>query len=98
MHLHKPNPFYIAWSNQQKGIGLYENVDISFISLKLDGAISTLNGKPLKIVDQFTYLGSNISSTKSVVCIHIGKTLTAIDKLSIIEKYDLFDGRKRDFF
>ena len=29
------------------------------------GAISTLNDRPLKLVDKFTYLGSHISSTLS---------------------------------
>ena len=29
--------------------------------------VFTLNGKPLKLIDQFTYLGSNISSTDSDV-------------------------------
>ena len=32
-----------------------------------------LNGKPLILMDQFTYLGSNISSTESNVNIRIGK-------------------------
>ena len=30
-----------------------------------DGAISSLDGKSLKLVDQFIYFGSNISSTES---------------------------------
>ena len=33
---------------------------------KQDGAISTLNDNPLKLVDHFTYLCSNISSTESI--------------------------------
>ena len=40
---------------------------------KQDGAISTLGSKPLKLIDQFTYFGSNISSTESDVNICIGK-------------------------
>ena len=32
---------------------------------KQEGAISTLRGKPVKLVDQFTSLSSNISSTES---------------------------------
>ena len=42
----------------------------------------SLNGKPLKLVNQFTYLSSNISSTESDV--NIGKAWMAIDKLSTI--------------
>ena len=56
-----------------------------------DGAISTLNGKALKLVDQFMYLNSNISSTESDVIIHIGKVWTAIDRLFIIRELDLSD-------
>ena len=37
-----------------------------------DGAI-LLNGKPLKLVDQFIYLGSNILSTENNVNICIDK-------------------------
>ena len=43
---------------------------------KQDGAISKWNCKLLKLVDQITYLGSNISSTESNVNIYIGKVWT----------------------
>ena len=56
-----------------------------------DGAISSLNGKTLKLVGQFVYLGSNISSTETNVNIHISKAWTAIDKLLNIRKFDLSD-------
>ena len=46
---------------EAKIIGLYVNCDkTEFICFKRKGDISTLNGKPLKPVEQFTYLGSNI--------------------------------------
>ena len=61
------------------------------------GATSTLNSKTLKLVDEFTYVGNNISSTESNVNIGIGKAWTAIDKLSIIWKSDITDNIKRDF-
>ena len=38
-----------------------------------EGAISTLNGNSLKLVDKFTYLGRSISSTESNVNIHQAK-------------------------
>ena len=41
--------------------------------------ILTLNDKPLKLEDQFIYFGSNISSTKSYVNVHIGKVWNTID-------------------
>ena len=68
------------------------------MSFSEDGAISALNGKPLKLVDPFIYLGSNISSTKSDVNNHIGKAWTAIDRLSTIWKFDLFDEIKQKLF
>ena len=58
---------------------------------KQEGDISTLNAKPLKLVDQFTYLGINISSTEKNVNIRIEKSQTVIDQLSIIWKSDLFE-------
>ena len=45
----------------------------------LKGAISTRSVKLLKLVEQFRYLGSNISSTESVVNIHIAKPWNPID-------------------
>ena len=66
--------------------------------LKQERALSTLIGKPLKLVNQCTYLDSNISSTESNVNIHLLKVWTAIDKSSIIWKSHLFNKIKRDFF
>ena len=34
------------------------------MSFKREGTISTLSGKVLKLTDQFTYIGNNISSTE----------------------------------
>ena len=81
------------------GIGLYVNADktecMSFIQ---GGAISTLNGGPLKLVDKFMYLGSSVSSTESDIKMYLAKAWIAIDWLSIIWKLDLSDKTKRDFF
>ena len=49
----------------------------------------------MKLVDQFTYLGSNISSTESDVNMRISKTQTANDRLW---KSDPSDEIKRVFF
>ena len=51
---------------------------------KQKGAIFILNRKPLKLVDQFTYLDSNISSTESDVNILLAKAWNAIHRLLII--------------
>ena len=43
------------------GIGLYVNANkTEFMCFRQEGAIYTLSCKPLKLVDQFTYHGSNI--------------------------------------
>ena len=42
-----------------------------------------LSGKPLKLVDQFSYLASNISSTESDINFCIGKEWTALDHTEI---------------
>ena len=69
------------------------------ICIKMDSALNNLqrliyhktqtsnqpfNGKPMKLVDKFIYLSSNISSTESDVSVCIDKVWTAIDKLMVI--------------
>ena len=49
-------------------------------------------------MNQFLYLGSNISSTESDVNVRLTNVWNAIDGLSIIGKSDLSDKIKRDFF
>ena len=62
-HLPKPNPWYVAGD-----IGPYVNAKKKTGHIYFNqGAISTLNGSPLKLVDKFTYLGSSISSTEIFV-------------------------------
>ena len=65
---------------------------------KLEGTVSTLSGKPLKFVDQFTKHGGNISSTESDVNVRITKAWTAIDSLTIIWESHQSDKIKLDFF
>ena len=60
--------------------------------------ISTLNGASLKLVDEFTYLRSSISSTENDIYTLLVKVWTAIDRLSVIWKSDLSDKIKRNFF
>ena len=73
-----------------RGIVLYTNINkTEFVYFKQNGAISTLSGWPLKLVDKFTYHGSNISSTESDVNICLRKVWTAFDKLSVIFVYNL---------
>ena len=62
------------------------------------GDISTLDGRSLKLVDKFTYLGSSVSSTEKDIDTRLTKAWIAINKLSIIWKSDLTDKMKRSFF
>ena len=72
------------------GVGLYVNANkTEFMCFKQEGAICTLCGRPLKSVDQFTHLGSNISSSERNINICIAKAWTTIDRLWIIWKSDL---------
>ena len=78
------------------GIIFYVNANKTLMSLTQGGSISTLSAKPLKFVDKFTYLGSNISSIQSDVNIRLAKAWTTVGRLSIIWKYDLSDEIKLD--
>ena len=62
------------------------------------GNIFTLDGTALKLVDNFTYLGSSVSSTEKDIDMRLTKTWIAIDKLTIIWKSDLTDKMKHSFF
>ena len=62
------------------------------------GDISTLSNGSLKFVDKFMYLGSSVLSTESDINMHLAKAWTAIDKLLIIRKTNLFDEIKQNFF
>ena len=82
-----------------EGIGLYLNPDkTEFLCFKQEIAISTLSSKPFNLVDQFIYLGGNISSTVSDVNMRRVKEGAAIDRVLIIWKSDLSDKIKQDFF
>ena len=96
-----PSAKFLLHSLKQEAgvINIYVNANkAEFIYFKWKGAISTLSGKPLKVVDQFTYLGCNISSTECDVNICLAKAWASIDRLFIIRKSDLFEKRKQDFF
>ena len=75
------------------GIGLLVNM-----CFNQAGDISTLEGTSLKLVDEFTYLGSSVLSTEKDIDTRLTKTWTAIDKPSVIWKSDLTDKMKRSFF
>ena len=74
------------------------NDKTEFVCFKKKGDISTLDGKPLKPVEQFTYLGSYISFTESNVNTRIAKAWLTTNKLSVIWKSELYDKLKRKLF
>ena len=66
-------------------IGLHVNADkTEYMFFNQERDISTLNGGSLKLVDKFTYLSSNISSTESDIKMCLAKVWAAIDRLSIM--------------
>ena len=72
-------------------VGLYVNSDkTEFILFNQDGFSSSLNDKPLKLVYQFIYLGSNFLSTETDVSMHKGKALITFDRLTTIWKSGLW--------
>ena len=80
-------------------VGLYVNAGkTEFMCFNQEGSMKTVAGKPLKLVDTFTYLGSNIASTEKDVNIRIGKAWGALDGLHIIWKSNIPDEMKREFF
>ena len=80
-------------------IGLHVKADkTEYTCFNQRGDISTLNGCSLKLVDNFTYLRSSISSTEIDINTRLAKSLIAIDWLSVIWKSDLTDKIKRCFF
>ena len=60
--------------------------------------ISTVNGSALKLVNNFTYLGSSVLSTEININTRQAKAQIAYDRLLVIWKSDLTDKIKRSFF
>ena len=80
------------------GTGLHVNAQkTEYMCYNQTSDISTLDGTSLKLVDQFTYQGSSISSTEKDTDTRLTKAWTAIDRLSIIWKSDLTDKMERSF-
>ena len=66
------------------GIGLHVNAHkTEYMCFYQAGDISTLEGTTLKLVDKFTYLGSNVSSTEKDIDTRLTKAWTAIDHMEI---------------
>ena len=69
------------------GISLHVNTHkTEYMFFNQRGDISTLNGSSLKLVDKFTYLGSSVSLTETVINMPLAKAWPAVDRLSVIWK------------
>ena len=67
------------------GIGVHVHAHkTEYMCFNQTGDISTLEGTSLKLVDNFTYLESSVSSTEKDIDTWLTKAWRAIDKLSII--------------
>ena len=85
MHIHLCHDYIRCVVQEAGGIGLYVNANkTDSICFKQKGIISTQSGKLLKSLDQFTYIGSNISSTESDVNICMTKVWNAINRRLVI--------------
>ena len=81
------------------GIGFYVKADkTEYTCVNQRGDISTVNGSFLKLVDNFTYLGSSVLSTETDINTRLAKAWTALDSLLVIWKSDLTYELKRSFF
>ena len=73
-------------------------IKTEYMCYNQDGPIETLNKTPLKKVDDFVYLGSNIASIEKDVLIRILKTWSALDGLQTISKSIRSEQIKKGFF
>ena len=81
------------------GRGLHGNADkTEYMCFNQRGDISTQKSGSPKLMDEFTYLGSSVSSTENDINMRLAKAWTVIDSLSVIWKSDLSDKIKRNFF
>ena len=80
-------------------IGLHVNATkTEYMCYKQDGPIEALNKTPLKKVDDFVYLGSNIASTETNVLIRIFRAWSDLDRLQTIWKSTPPEQIKKGFF
>ena len=82
-------------------IGLHVNVDkTEYMCFNQNQTrdIIIRTGSSLKLVNKFTYLGSNVSSTENDINTQLAKVWTVIDRPSVIWKSDLSNKIKLIFF
>ena len=70
---------------------------MEYMCFNQEGGFFTQNVGYVKLGDMFMNFGSSVSSTESEINMRLVKAWTAIDRVSIIWKFDLSD-QKWDFF
>ena len=81
------------------GIGPHVNADkTKHMCFNQKADISTLNRDSLKLVEKLTDLGSRVLSTENDISTRLVKAWTAVDRLSVIWKSDLYYKIKRSFY
>ena len=81
------------------GIGHHVNADkTEYRCFNQKGDISTLIDGSLKLVNEFTYLGTSVLSTENDISMRLVKVWTAINRLSIIRKSNLSYKIKHNVF
>ena len=73
MHQPKQNFHCLAESKQWEALAFMGMQIKQYICLKQKEAIFTVSSKPLKLVDQFIYLSSSISSTEIDLSVCLAK-------------------------
>ena len=72
-------------------IGLVVNASkTQYICYNQQGELKSIDGKDIKEVKEFNYLGSNITSTERDVQIRLGKAWAALNSLDKIWKSSLY--------
>ena len=93
------DPLLHSQERAAAGIGLHVNAHkTEYTCFNQRSDLSTLNGSSLKLVDKFTFLGNNVSSTEKDIITWLATAWTAINRLSVIWKSDLTNKMKRSFF
>ena len=94
-------PSYIAFEEAAFKIGLLVNAkktEFMAFNQAHTGSIKSKTNQDIKTVQEFTYLGSNIASTKRDIEIRFAKAWSALNKLYKIWKSNLSPKLKRNFF
>ena len=75
----------------------YKKMKFIIINQGINEVIKSLNGKNIKEVSEFKYIGSYIQSTEKYINIRLAKSWAALNEMNSIWKSRLPDKMKRTF-